>query len=147
LPPQHQIQQQQQQQQVQPPSQGEQEARSLFDGLNGLSERLGEFEFELAKQNPFSDRLETLRAQENEFSALARTHSQFMPLFSQTLEKCKLFLSNEENKTVKLCEDLARFENQCSNKLNMVKNFFLCYLTITVKIELLNKNIREFFLN
>lgn len=82
--------------------------------------KLVEFDLSLAKQTPLSDQVQTLVEQEREFSSLQRSIDQSVPNFNQNLQKIRQFVSREENKTVKLVDDLSRFETQCSNKVSQI---------------------------
>jgi hypothetical protein len=101
-------------------SSNELEAKSIFDELNGVYGTLYELEFDLAKQNPLSDRIHELRQQESEFASLRQSVSQKTGAINQCLLKCNEFCSAEENKSVKLHDDLIKFEHECANKLKLV---------------------------
>ena len=98
-------------------------ARSLYDQLTNELARIGEFEFEMAnKQMPLSDQLNTLLAQDRDYSELSLVIMQYLPHCQQVIIKCRDFIDDEQNRrlVVNLCDELAQLENQCSNKIHLV---------------------------
>lgn len=96
--------------------------------MKQVIEMMTNFEYELAKQNGLSDNLDTLRAQNNEFTLFIREVSKNMPQLNDVLAKCREFCANDLNKSNKHRELIANYLNDANVKLEIVGysslNFF-----------------------
>lgn len=99
--------------------------RGLYDQLNNVMSRIGQFEFEMAKQMSLADQMNTLLAQDRDYSELSLVILQTLPYFQQVIVKCREFIESDEQQYQRqqIFDDLVQLESQCSNRLNLVRRY------------------------
>ena len=87
----------------------------MYDDLLKLIERLNEFEYELAKQNVMSDKLDALKLQKEEFNGLNKAFSRILPSMNELMARAQEIISADSSNN-----QIKSLYEECNSKLNLV---------------------------
>ena len=87
-----------------------------------LFDKLTEYEYELAKQNAISDRIETLKSQQDEFNLFNKTLNRSLANINDVLIRSQEYVSSIAGSSR---DDIKNLYEESSNKLNLVYFLFI----------------------